>query len=398
LSEPEAIVGLGARSEFVATVPQTDPARLSLTPDEFVLLAIVGRASTIGEVIHRSGMSEPMAISVLLSLRAKGAIAPARVNRPSGPQPAVDAASLEDVDLEPSRKQEILETERALEYQNHFELLGVPVGADTDSIRRAYHELSRKFHPDRFFKKDLGSFRGRVERIFRRLNEAHSTLADPTRRAAYLAAHPQLKREVEAAAPAASAVPPERLAERRARLATHPYLLRNRKGHELLTEARGLLDKAEYGKALMVLDQISRLDPKNAELPELLKQARQLQDQQRSKNELEKALQAEQQGNLTSALEAYRLAVSLDGSNARAAARAAALLQEQGGDVKEAKLLAQRAVDTEPDNASYRALLARLLLAAGMKKLAKREYEETLKREPDHAEAKAQLRKLRWTF
>lgn len=396
MSEADAIVGLGARSDFVATAPQTDRLRQSLTPDEVVVLAVVGRASPISEVIDRSGMSEPKAISLLLSLRAKGAIVPARVSRPSH-QPTVDAGSLEEVDLDPARKQEILEMERALDYQTHFEFLGVEVDADTDAVRKAYHELSRKFHPDRYFQKNLGSFRGRVEKIFRRLTEANITLSDPTRRAAYLAAHPEIARPVPKTAPKAEESP-ERLAERRARLATHPYLMRNRKGHELLAEAKALMAKDDYPKAMVVLDQATRLDPKNTELSDLLQQARRQQDRQRAENELKKAQEAEMLGNLNAAAEAYRQAIALDPTNTRAAARGASLILQLGGDLKEAKQLAQRAVDGEPNNASYRALLAKLLLSAGMKKLAKKEYEETLRRDPDHAEAKAQLRKLRWTF
>ena len=55
-------------------------------------------------------------------------------------------------------------------------------------------------------------------------------------------------------------------------------------------------------------------------------------------------------------------------------------------------------MDLAPHRARAHALLAQVLLDAGAKKLAKRHFEEALKLEPDHADAKAQLKKLRWTF
>lgn len=400
MSDAEAIVGLGGRADFVAAVPNADPVRLALTPEERAVFACVGRASTIADVISRSGLVEAKAIATLLSLRAKGAIAPARVNRGSGSHASVDAALLEEVDLDPERKKDILEKERALEYQNHFELLGVDPDASADDARRAYHELSRKYHPDRFFKKNLGSFRARVEKIFKRITEAHATLADPQKRAAYLTAHP----EISSLRPGAGNGPPEspeRTAERKARLAQHPYLLRARKTHDLVAEVKALIAKGDHSKAMTELEQLLRIDPHSKEGHELMASVRKKQDLVRATAELQKAQESEMLGNYAAAANAYRNAIALDPTNAKAAARGATVMLQLGDDPalqKEAKLLAQKAVDGEPKNATYRCLLARVLLQAGFKKLAKKEFEEALKYDPANAEARAALRKLRWTF
>jgi cytochrome c-type biogenesis protein CcmH/NrfG len=89
---------------------------------------------------------------------------------------------------------------------------------------------------------------------------------------------------------------------------------------------------------------------------------------------------------------------SMDPSNVQACHRAATLMLKLGMDLKEARLLAQRAVDQEPKNASYRFVLAMILVQADMKKLAKAQLEELLKLSPNHAEAKKQLRRMRWPF
>jgi len=392
LSEGDSIVGLGSRGDLVAQVPNQDPARLRLTPEEQAVYAAVGRAATIADVIGRSGHSEPKTIALLLSLRAKGAIAPARVPRAASAA-MLDAALLEDVELEHGLKREILDMEQALENQNHFELLGLEPAASDDEIRAAYHRASKKFHPDRYFQKRLGSFHARLERIFKRLSEANAVLSDPDARAAYLKAHPGLD-----SSPRLSPEDPSRVAERRARLARHPLLERQRKGHELLAAARADLASGELARAFAALNDAAQLEPRNRAIQELLQQANKKQAAVRAKTELANAEQAELGGDAGAAVAAYRRAFNLDPTNARAAARCAAVMLRFGWDLKEAKSLAERAAQLEPKSASYRALLGAVLFEAGAKKLARKAFEEALELDPSNAEAKARLRKLRWTF
>jgi DnaJ-class molecular chaperone len=77
---------------------------------------------------------------------------------------------------------------------NLYARLDVPRDADRKAIKRAYFAIAAKFHPDRFFKKKLGKAQAPLERLFVRMTEAHDTLADKTRRAAYDATLPPLPR------------------------------------------------------------------------------------------------------------------------------------------------------------------------------------------------------------
>jgi hypothetical protein len=72
----------------------------------------------------------------------------------------------------------ILEFELSLARPYH-ELLGVPVGADPKTVKRAYFKLSKEFHPDRYFRKQIGPYAARLERIFKKVLEAHEILSDP---------------------------------------------------------------------------------------------------------------------------------------------------------------------------------------------------------------------------
>jgi len=64
-------------------------------------------------------------------------------------------------------------------------LLGVERGADRKALKRAYFELASKLHPDRYFRKKLGSFKVRMEAVFSRITQAHDTLGNAQKRAQY---------------------------------------------------------------------------------------------------------------------------------------------------------------------------------------------------------------------
>ena len=62
---------------------------------------------------------------------------------------------------------------------DYYAMLDVPPTATSAEIRRAYHRLARKYHPD--LNQQLP---GSDQRI-KRLNEAYAILSDPARRATY---------------------------------------------------------------------------------------------------------------------------------------------------------------------------------------------------------------------
>jgi curved DNA-binding protein len=61
---------------------------------------------------------------------------------------------------------------------DYYELLGVPPGADREEIRRAYHRLARRYHPD-------VSTDPAAEQRFHAITTAYEVLSDPARRARY---------------------------------------------------------------------------------------------------------------------------------------------------------------------------------------------------------------------
>jgi curved DNA-binding protein CbpA len=64
--------------------------------------------------------------------------------------------------------------------RNYYDLLGVHPSASAIDIRRAYRELSKKYHPDTTTLSTTTA-----TRKFQALNEAYAAISNPERRAAY---------------------------------------------------------------------------------------------------------------------------------------------------------------------------------------------------------------------
>ena len=65
------------------------------------------------------------------------------------------------------------------EFQDYYKTLGVPRGASTAEIKKAFRKLARESHPD----KHPGDTA--AERRFKAINEANAVLSDPAKRSKY---------------------------------------------------------------------------------------------------------------------------------------------------------------------------------------------------------------------
>src|SRR5262245_46532409 len=185
-----------------------DPASLALTPAEgFLLSRIDGRTSR--GLLHRIGGLAPAevdrCVARWLDAGVLGWVATdaredaSSVSAKKAPLqacaalPALDP-SLE-LDLEVQR--ELLGFAQRLRRPYH-EVLGVTRDADAAAIKKAYFALSKRLHPDRYFRRRTGAFAPLIETCFKKLLEAYELLSDPAARAALQAAP-----SAQAGAPAA---------------------------------------------------------------------------------------------------------------------------------------------------------------------------------------------------
>lgn len=184
--EPEFAYEVGAN---------VDITKLPLTPEEgFVVSRILGRRVTAGDLIKESVLPAGRAAPVLESLAKKGAVLRVGTGRPTGPAAGPDPykgivfsmVDLSEVaDLTEEQRKRILFFDMNLESWSHYKLLGSKRTATAAEVKVAYFKSSKEFHPDAFFRKNLGSFRERLDRIFRAQKTAYDTLSDPHKRAKY---------------------------------------------------------------------------------------------------------------------------------------------------------------------------------------------------------------------
>lgn len=304
-----------------------------------------------------------------------------------------DALS-EPVDLTAEQKREILARE-ALLGRDDWTVLGLKPGATAEAVKLAYFDASRVFHPDRYYGKNLGSYRTRLERIFQRLSEAQERLIEALRHAP---SRPTPSRSTHGPGrPRGSAAAADpRAEERRARFARHPYLATKARASGLVDEAQRKLSSAPE-EALKLLEKAKALGGAGAKgrAPTLESEARQQLASRRAEDEMRSGASAAEAGDAETAAHAYSRAAGLDPNRADAAYEAARWLVRAGRPLAEARALAQRAVALRGDHLPSQLVLAEICLKMGMGSVARRHLEAALKLDPRNPEAKALLRQVR---
>ena len=321
-----------------------------------------------------------------------------------------------------------------------YGLFVVPQEADAAEIQQAYYALSRQWHPDRFFRKDVGDYAERLEFVFVGITQAYKTLTDPTRRKLYDRERRERQRghastsparSHSAAARAAAAVeaaqaqaeapaarPKREGPSIRDRLASNardrgqaqPMTDRLRtKVSETVREQRGeQLRKArvfyeagrqdyEAGrvvKAAGTLELALQYDPKNLEYQALMAKVKNEARQVRVLTLISQGEQAESYQQGKQALHFYREAVELEPTEGRVYFRLARLVRTEETNDREALALLRKAVLKSPNVIEYRMALGELYKELGLKLNARREFQAVLALDKGHDAAKAALKEV----
>jgi curved DNA-binding protein CbpA len=318
------------------------------------------------------------------------------------PVPPIDEHALdpealaEDVDIPLDLRREILILDSRLERTTHHELLGIGRRATADEARSAYLDRVKRFHPDRYAGKRLGSFRARLERVTRQLTEARDVLSDPDRRAQYerITATPDDVVRIEV-----KRIEEElRAEERRARLGrTNPVLARATRVAELMKRGKEALAAGKPDRAANDFATALALDPRQVEARALGEEARRRAASARAELAWIEGSAAEVSGRDALALERYRQVLEANPSHPRAALSAVRAALRLGRS-SEAREIANAAVRAASRSGAAHAALGEALAAAGEKGDAKKALERAIELDPRLDDAKALLRKLRWSL
>ncbi len=305
-----------------------------------------------------------------------------------------DLAETAVLDLE--RRKAILFAEAGLPTWTHWQVLGLEWNASTEAVRAAYLDQVKFFHPDRYAGMKLGSYRGRLERVFRRLTEAREVLTSEAQRAPYvLATAPAL----EVTRFEARRLEDERRSlERRGRLSRqNPLLARAERITALMRHGRELLAAGQFVQAANDFQLVSSLDPGNTEAGPLAAAARKKGVEARIAECLEKAHAAEAMGSWQGALAGYRAALEIEPGNLRALVLASRAALE-AGDAGAARGFAEQGIKVQPRSAAAHEALGSALEAVGKKADARKALERAVEIDPRLDSAKERLKKLRWSF
>lgn len=397
--------GHRARGEGVPRLaPGCDPTRLALSPAEGYLLSRVDGATPWAVLREIGGLPAGDVDRCLARWVEEGVV---QVEPPAGPvvrpaapgAPAADESLLDpglDLPLEAQRR--ILAFEARLDRPYH-EILGVPRSADAREVKRAYFELSKEFHPDRWFRRDVGGFSARIERVFKRIAEAYELLSDPTTR-----------REVERQLDEALAEPPPSpgdlagagaaaAAARRARAMLQPGRLRALSQRR--ARAKGFFEAGmaafSSGRWLEAASNVRlaiAFDPANQAFKESFADVQRRASEERGRQLVRDAEHALELRDPREALRLYEEALVHRPHEPQANHEAARLVLALGDDLKKGKEYAARACELEPENPAHRRTLGLIYKAAGLAANARRELEAALRLDPKDGVARSELRSL----
>lgn len=421
-------------TEVVAQAPRVnrsvDIKTLPLCPEEAFVYSRVDGQTSPKEIALTTGMSTDQVERALDRLYELGALegwrksaspgsprareraAPAR-RASERPKPAVAASTVAfdegfvavpDLDLSAAEQLRVWRLWKRLDEYNYYELLGLPRDASREQVKSAYFEQVAAFHPDKHFKKTLGTYKEKLEAVFQRLTQAHDTLSRTRRRELYDATLPPSlspapdsgatgpsripatsTKTASAAEPAATrgaaapsapptaardSVPPID-AEQRRKMAVRT-LERNMRslaaGERPRTSAPGASPSAPPSSRSMLLD---------------------------------RARTAEREGDFATAASCYETAAN-GGQDAALFARAAECRErvaratpDDATAWKRAADSARQAVQLAPSNAQLRVLLSRIYAGAGMRASATREAEKAQELSPLEKSVQSWLERLR---
>ena len=389
----------GGEDRVPRLAPECDPTVLSLSPAEGYLLSRIDGMTSCKMLQQIGGLPAEEVDRYIDGWVKQGVIlfdddpaSPAN----QGPAAVRGAEALESqidpsLDLTVEIQRKVLEFETGLDRPYH-EILGVAIEADVKTIKKAYFALSKQFHPDRYFRRNLGPFAERLERCFKKILEAYELLSDPATRA-------EVQRELAASeAPKKASAAPSSLAARKhlSRLGKQLKVFegRKRKAKIFFESGMSAFREERWLEAAGSVRLAIAFDPGNQAYKEAFS------DVQRKAYE-ERATVLVKQGDGALEMRNYREAAGLLEEalqfrpfDSELNIRAARLQWQVVGDLRKAKEFAAAACEIEPTNAAHRRTLGQIFKAAGLKSNARRELETALKLDPKDAEASADLKSL----
>ena len=335
---------------------------------------------------------------------------------------------------EPFSEQERAELDRLHEFAKtgaYYQLLGAAPGSSKEDITNAYYKLSRDWHPDRHYRRDLGDYKAKLEVVFIHITKAYKLLSDDDQRRRYNRDNKSLvemARVDHAKQTKRKKAPPsemdaetlarrkrrraKKLAERKAaqeRINARKNDSRTRAIKKLRAQARGQnqrakryfdqgkkdYDEGNISKAVSSLHLAVQFDKDNREYRALYELARSEASESAAVQAVQAGESAESFQNYREAMHHYQRACDMNPDDGLPFFRLAMLTIRIEQDQRKALKLLRTAASKSPRNVEIRLSLAELYGQLGMNLNAKREYQTVLSMDKNNARAKAGYRNVR---
>lgn len=349
---------LPSQDEIVSPVSDL-PDATALSPTEgFLFSRLEGRLS-LGELRVLSGLPEADALRTIYGLALGGFVkrdrwpSALKKERPIGvfaPQVQAESTKKEVPPAEESVHTLATELEELLKRlendPSHYEVLGVQPAATPEEIKSSYYALARRYHPDRFHMQAGTELHASVESAFAKIAQAYVTLADPARRSSY-----------------------------NAKLAARERVLRS---------------------TIAVPKQTDRdRDRLRAEAAQGAQAGSSTEDEfARAESSFQEGFIALQQGQIKAAIVNLAAAARLSPTDARFRAYYGRALAAAEDTRRLAETELQAALKLDPENFSYRLMLAELYFDLGFLRRAESELKRVLTAEPNNPGGRKLLRRL----
>jgi len=332
-------------------------------------------------------------------------------------------AEIEGLDLRADQVAAIESAYEGIEGKSHYEVLLLPRSADLRAIKRAYYRLSKEYHPDKFYRKQIGPFKEKLEVIFNKVTEAYRTLSDEESRKDYdtlvlgksgrdaassteatatVDFVPEAMRQREQSA--ASVRPAKRAPTEKKKKAPPPVFIqklqkqlasRIAKARKHMEEGERALAQGRHGDAASNFQLAMTLDPRNVKAKALFTKSRSAHRNGKAEELYVRAQEALLSEDHKRSAQLLQEAVDCKPTVGKYYSEFAKLINEHTLQQRAALEHLKKAVEVEPRNVEYTMDLAAAYVDLGMPTNAVRAYERVLRLEPKNSKAAKALKRLK---
>ncbi len=377
-----------------------DPNSSRMSPAEAFLFTRIDGSTNVQTLSQLVGLAVDETIVLLRSLVGKGLVSCPGMDGEGEEQDIDQEALKEDVELDIDMKKKVLKLHAGIDGMNHYQLLGVPRNADSKQIKQAYFQLSKLYHPDSYFRKRLGSYKQRIEEIFKRLTKAYETLSNQQKRQAYdstLPPEPTLEKIEEKIQQKIRQRDTARLRREKLErmLRSNPLVKRKAQAARHVEAARKAEQEGDIIGAANFAKLALALLPDDEQIRQLHDKLEQKAAPERAQKAFKRGLGDESIGRLEEAYDWFTKAVESDPDHTRALYKAAELALELKRDLRKGAQYCRRLLELEPMEHKARLILAKIYMEQGMLKNAIRELGQYVNANPLDEKSAQLLKELK---